>query len=360
MQIAQTADVALLFIALPSFKESEGYDRADLDLTRQQVALIKAVTRVQKNTVVILNNGAPVAMSEWIDDTAAVLEAWMMGQAGGGAIADVLFGTGQPVRQAGRDLPAQAERHAGLSQLPRRERRSALRRGPVHRLSLLRCQAGAGAVPLWLWPQLHHLCLQQPQALGHRFKDVDGLTVSVDVTNTGPVAGKEIVQVYVHDRKSRLVRPAKELKGFAKVELQPGETKTVTVQLDFRAFAYYHPGYHRWITESGEFDILIGASSADIRCTATVTLQSTLELPSLLNPQSTVRDWLDDACGKPVFAPMFAQMTAQWGTMLGDDAESANGIGMDLTGFMMDMPLLNLLEFQENVLPTSASECETC
>ena len=116
------------------------------------------------------------------------------------------------------------------------------------------------------------------------------MTVSVDVTNTGAVAGKEIVQVYVHDRKSGLVRPPKELKGFAKVELQPGETKTVTIALDFRAFAFYHPGYEQWITEDGEFDILIGASAADIRCTGDVTLHSTLELPCLLNRESTVRE----------------------------------------------------------------------
>ncbi len=106
-----------------------------------------------------------------------------------------------------------------------------------------------------------------PRVSAKNFKDVDGLTVSVDVTNTGKMAGKEIVQVYVHDQKSGLVRPPKELKGFAKVELQPGETSTVSIELDFRAFAYYHPEYKQWITEDGEFDILIGASSADIRCT---------------------------------------------------------------------------------------------
>jgi beta-glucosidase len=97
------------------------------------------------------------------------------------------------------------------------------------------------------------------------FKDTDGLTVTVDVTNTGKLAGKETVQVYVHDQKSDLIRPVKELKGFAKVELQPGETKTVSIHLDFRAFAYYHPEHKQWITEDGDFDILIGASSADIR-----------------------------------------------------------------------------------------------
>ncbi len=125
---AQTADVALLYIALPAFKESEGYDRPDLDLTGQQVALIKAVAKVQPNTVVILNNGAPVAMSEWIDDVAAVLEAWMMGQAGGAAIADVLFGRVNPSGKLAETFPLKASRHPGPHQLAGRQRRSALRR----------------------------------------------------------------------------------------------------------------------------------------------------------------------------------------------------------------------------------------
>ena len=105
VDLAQSADVALLYIALPSFKESEGYDRPDLDLTEQQIALIKAVAKVQPNTVVILNNGAPVAMSAWIDDVAAVLEAWMMGQAGGGAIADILFGKVNPSGKLAETFP---------------------------------------------------------------------------------------------------------------------------------------------------------------------------------------------------------------------------------------------------------------
>src|SRR6185503_10743768 len=117
-----------------------------------------------------------------------------------------------------------------------------------------------------------------PEVSTETFKASDGLTVRVDVTNTGKFAGKETVQVYVHDQKSGLVRPEKELKGFAKVELQPGETKSVSIPLDFRAFAYYHPEYKQWITEDGEFDILIASSAADIRETLKVTLESSLSL----------------------------------------------------------------------------------
>jgi beta-glucosidase len=114
---------------------------------------------------------------------------------------------------------------------------------------------------------------------------------------TRAVAGKEIVQVYVHDQQSGLVRPEKELKGFAKVELQPGETKTVSIPLDFRAFAYYHPEHKQWITEDGDFDILIAASAADIRHTLTVTLESTLSLPCILDRESTIREWMADPRG---------------------------------------------------------------
>jgi beta-glucosidase len=177
----------------------------------------------------------------------------------------------------------------------------------------------------------------------------------VAVTNTGKAAGKEIVQVYVHDRKSSLVRPAKELKGFAKVELQPGETKTVSISLDYRSFAFYHPAYKLWITEDGEFDLLIGASSADIRFTETVMLKSTLKLPSILNRNSTVREWQMDPCGKTVFEPVFEKLKAQMAAMFGENENGTNATGMNLMDFMLEMPPLNLLEFHESSLPMSAS-----
>ncbi len=187
------------------------------------------------------------------------------------------------------------------------------------------------------------------------FKDVDGLSVSVDVTNTGKYAGKEIVQVYIHDHKSRLVRPRKELKGFAKVELQPGETKTVTIPLDFRSFAYYDPAYKQWVTEDGVFDILIGASSADIRFKATVTLKSTLELPSLLQRESTVNEWLNDPCGKVVFEPFYQMMTGHVKKIFGDDNGEGDEAAIQLQG-MAEMPLLSILQFQEDDLPMPADE----
>jgi len=178
----------------------------------------------------------------------------------------------------------------------------------------------------------------------------------VDVTNTGTIAGQEVVQIYVHDHEAGLVRPPKELKGFAKVALQPGETKTVSIPLDFRAFAFYHPGHKQWITEDGAFDILIGASAADIRCTQTVTLQSTLDLPSLLDSESTMREWLADRRGKVILEPLLQQLMGHMGAAMGSDESEEAAIGMDIASFMMDLPLLSVLHFQESLLSQSPEE----
>jgi len=354
VQSARSADVALLYIALPESKESEGYDRPDIDLTPQQVALIKAVTAVQPRTVVILNNGAPVAMGDWIGGAAAVLEAWMMGQAGGGAIADVLYGRVNPSGKLAETFPLRLADTPAYLNFPGENGEVRYGEG----LFIGYRYYDARQIPVQ-FPFGHGLSYTafaygNPKVSTTSFRDVDGVTVSVDVTNTGKVAGKEIVQVYVHDHKSGLVRPPKELKAFAKVALKPGETKTVSLHLDFHAFAYYHPAYRQWITEDGEFDLLIGASSADIRCTQTVTLKSTLKLPSLLDRESTLRDWLEDPRGRQVFEPLFQQISAQMQATFG--GEGSEGIGMEVLGFLMDMPLLDVLEFQGNALPAAPEE----
>jgi beta-glucosidase len=349
--LAQSADVALLYIALPASKESEGYDRTDLDLTVQQVALIQAVAKAQPKTVVVLNNGAPVVMSAWIDAVPAVLEGWMMGQAGGGALADILFGKVNPCGKLAETFPLK------------------LCDTPTH----LNWPGGAGKVQYGeglfigyryydakelpvLFPFGHGLsyttfAYSNAQVSATTFRDVDGLTVTVDVTNTGHMAGKEIVQVYVHDRAWGLVRPEKELKGFAKVALQPGETKSVAIKLDFRAFAYYHPEYKQWITEDGDFDILIASSAAHIRHTVAVMLESTLNLPCILDRESTIREWMADPRGKVAFGPFYAQMEEQSRKMFGGGDGDENTIGMDFMDMMGDMPLLSVLMWQQSALP---------
>ena len=350
---ARAADVALLFIALPAFIESEGYDRSDLGLTPQQVTLIQAVCAAQPNAVVVLNNGSALTMGEWLDGPAAVLEAWMMGQAGGGAIADVLFGKVNPSGRLAETFPRKLADTPAYLNFPGGAGQVRYGEGIFIGYRYYDAKEMPVLFPFGYGLSYTTFAYSNPRLSAEVFDDVEGVSVMVDVTNAGTVAGKEVVQVYVHDRQSKLVRPPKELKGFAKVELQPGETKTVTIPLDFRAFAYYHPSYRRWITEDGEFDILIGASAADIRCTLTATLRSTVKLPCILNRESTVREWLEDPAGRAAFEPMYQQIRAQTAAMFGGGDESG-GLGMDPTGFMMEMPLLNLLQFQEGSLPMPA------
>lgn len=350
VQLAQSADIALLYIALPTFKESEGYDRTDLDLTGHQIALIRAVAAVQPATVVILNNGAPVVMDAWIDDVAAVLEGYMMGQAGGGAIADILSGHVNPSGKLAETFPRRLEDTPAHLNWPGDA--GEVRYG--ERLFIGYRYYDKKQMPV-LFPFGHGLsyttfAYSNPTVSAETVVDHDGVTVTVDVTNTGAVAGKEVVQLYVRDHEAGMVRPEKELKGFAKVSLQPGETKSVAIPLDFRSFAYYHPEYGQWITEDGEFDLLIGSSSADIRHTLTIKLHSTLDLPCILDNESTVREWLADPRGKQLLQPLVTEMTARAQALFGGDEQDRyatdGAIGMDVMEMFFDMPLVSVLMFQ--------------
>lgn len=355
---ARSADVALIYAALPGFKESEGYDRADLDLTNQQVALIQAVAQAQPQTVVILNNGAPVAMSAWIGNVAAVIEAWMMGQAGGGAIADILFGKVNPSGKLAETFPLKLSDTPAHINWPGGNGQVRYGEGIFIGYHYYEAKEMPVLFPFGYGLSYTTFVYNNPKVSAVTFKDIDWLTVSVDVTNTGSMAGKEIIQVYVHDHKSGLVRPSKELKGFAKVELQPGETKTVSIPLDFRAFAYYHPGYKQWITENGEFDILIGASSADICCVQTVILQTTLDLPCILNRESTVRAWLDDPRGKRVFEPVFEKIKA--GARQIYNMRESDRSELEIMNLIWDAPLSNILRrFYTSTPPTSPDDVLT-
>ena len=351
---AQAAEVALLYIALPTYKESEGYDRADLELTAQQVALIQAVTAAQPKSVVILNNGSAITMSAWLNGPAAVLEAWMMGQAGGGAIADVLFGVVNPSGKLAETFPLRLEDTPAYLNFP--GELDVVRYGEGLFIGYRYYDARRQPVlfPFGYGLSYTSFAYSNLRLSSPAFHDVDGLTVSVDVTNTGSVTGKEIVQVYVHDQKASLVRPVKELKGFAKVELEPGETKTVSVALDFRAFAFYHTGYGQWISEDGDFDILVGASCADIRCSASAALQSTLNLPSILHRNSTFGDWMSDPRGKAIFGPVYQQIMQPIAAVLGraEDGE----ISVETNAYLMSLPLVDVLEFPGLPLEKSPGE----
>ena len=350
--LALNANVALLFIALPTFKESEGYDRTDMQLTDQQINLIRAVSQAQPNTVVILNNGSPVTMTPWIDGVAAVLESYMMGQAGGAAIADILLGKVNPCGKLAETFPLRLEDTPAYLNWPGDAGSVTYGEGMYIGYRYYDARNMPVAFPFGFGLSYTTFEYKNPSLAKTTFKDIDGVKVSVDVTNTGSLAGKEIVQVYVHDHQSTLHRPQKELKGFAKLELKPGETKRVTIPLDFRAFTFYHPEHKQWITEEGKFDILIGASATDIRHTLTATLESTLNLPCILDNESTLNEWMSDRHGRQVLEPLYEMMVAELRQRFtGQDAsqqsaEVGAAMGMnDVMDMMVDMPLVSILHW---------------
>ena len=351
VSIAQTAEAAILYIALPASKESEGYDRPDLMLTDQQIALIQAVSKVQPKVIVVLNSGSAISVQPWIDDVNAVLLGWMMGQAGGGAIADILLGHVNPSGKLAETFPVKLEDTPAFINFP----------GGAGEV-----RYGEGLYVGYRYYDVKKIPVQYPFGYGmsytsfvysnlqvpETFTDVEGLALKLDVTNTGKMAGKETIQVYVHDCQASLDRPFKELKGFAKVDLEPGETKTVSIPLDFRAFAFFHPSYRQWVTEDGDFEFLVGASAEDIRLSARSTMTSTLELPCILDEESTIREWLDDPRGKEIIRPVMEQIQSQFQEVLGGE----DSAGMNFTGMFMDMPLMGILMFQQNALPMPVEE----
>ena len=278
----------------------------------------------------------------------------MAGQAGGGAIADLLFGVVNPSGKLAESFPLRLVDTPAALNYPGEN--GQVRYGEGLFIGYRFYDARQEEV---LFPFGHGLsyttfAYSHPSVSATPFRDIDGVTVSIDVTNTGSLAGSETVQIYVHDRHCSLTRPVKELKGFSKVFLQPGESRRLSIELDFRAFAFYHPGHQRWVAEAGEFELRIGASAADIRATVTVLLQTTQELPSLLHAESTVREWLADPRGQTVAASLIHQITEQMGAAFNGGGEEDAGIGMDVAGFLQDMPLASILGFQEELLPAPA------
>lgn len=337
LTIAKSADVSLLFIALPASIESEGYDRAHLQLTEQQVALIKAVATVSAKTVVILNNGSAIDMRAWIDDVDAVLEAWLPGQAGAGAIVDILYGDVNPSGKLGETFPLKIEDTPSYLSFP--GERDEVRYGEGIFVGYRGYEATRSDVLFPFGYGLSYTTFEYSnlQVSASEFIIDDTLDVSLDVTNTGSVAGKEIVQLYIRDLQSRLPRPYKELKAFVKVALDAGETKTLTLTLDDRAFSYYDPAYSQWLAEVGDFEILVGSSSADIHLTQKITLTQGTAVPSILHVNSPLYEWMEDPRGAELVRPILVGV-------FGDDESEA--LGVNMTEFFKDLPLTKLLAFQ--------------
>jgi len=291
VEVAKTVDVCVLFVGLPPAYESEGYDRTHMRLPDGQNKLIEKVAAVNPNVVIVLHNGSPVEMP-WLDKVSSVLEAYLGGQAGGGAVADILFGAVNPCGKLAESLPKK------LSDNPSYLYYYGERDVTEYREGIFVGYRYYDAKEMEvLFPFGHGLSYTEYEYKNLRLsaasiKDTDTLTVKVDIKNKGATAGKEIVQLYVGQKQKddRLIRANKELKDFAKVELAAKETKTVTFTLDKSAFAYYNTEISDWHVLSAEYEIKVGRSSRDIVLTAEVDVESTVHIPMKAGVNTTIRD----------------------------------------------------------------------
>jgi beta-glucosidase len=283
LAVAQEADVVVVCTGLSDLFEVEGLDRQHMRLPASHNALIEALAAAHPRVVVVLSNGSPVEMP-WEPQVQAILEGYLGGQAGAGAIADIVYGDVNPSGKLGETFPLRLEDNPFHVYFPG---------GPdtvEYRESIYvgyRYFDTAGKPVLYPFGHgLSYTCFEYHdlQVSPSVVPESGKIAVSLRVKNTGKRAGQEIVQLYVRDREASIFRPAKELKGFEKVALEPGEEKQVRFELDHRAFAFYHTGVKDWQVEAGAFEILVGASSADIRLRAEVQVEAGPLAPLPLSP----------------------------------------------------------------------------
>lgn len=343
---AKKAKVAVIFAGLPDSYESEGYDRTHMRMPACQNALIEAVAAANPNTVVVLHNGSPVEMP-WIGKVKAVLEAYLGGQAVGAATVQVLFGDVNPSGHLAETFPRKLSDNpsylfyggekndtdyregifVGYRYYDRKEMDVLFPFG--HGLSYTKFDY----TDLWL--------------SSSEINDDETVTATVTVKNVGNRTGKTVVQLYVSDVESTPIRPVRELKGFEKVELRPGEVKQVTFTLDKRAFAYWNQEIHDWHVETGLFNIEIGQSSRDICLTESLKVNSTVALPRKYTMDSIVMDILEDpeAAGamKPLIEAIGQTLHPQTD---GEPTAASEAITDEMNLAMLKyMPLRGILSF---------------
>ena len=314
VRTAADAEVVVLFLGLPPSYESEGYDREHMDLPAHQIEVLHAVADANPRVVVVLSNGSVVTVAPWQDRARAVLEGWLLGQAGGAATADLLLGVAAPAGRLAETVPVRFEDNPTIGAFPG---------------ELGHVRYGEGLLIGYRWYDTRRMPVAYP--FGHGlsyttfgYRDLaiviraDGeepeVEVTLTVTNTGERAGRETVQLYVTDPVASVFRPEQELRAFAQVTLDPGESAPVTLTLGTRAFAFWHQAGGRWVVEGGEYGLRVGASSRDIRLAGTLVLAGQ-DFVAPLAADSTTNAWLRhpsagpwllDQLGEGLFPAMIA------------------------------------------------------
>ena len=262
VRLAKKSDVAVLWLGLDEGSEAEGIDREHMRMPENQVRLLEAVAKVNPNVIVVLSCGSPIEMP-WTDSAKAILHGYLGGQAGATAVTNLLTGKANPSGKLSESYPLSLEDTPAYNYFPGREASIEYREGLY--IGYRYYDTAAIAVK---YPFGYGLSYTTFEYSDLRY---DSEKATFKIKNTGKIAGIEVAQLYVSAKTGGVFRPAKELKGFARVSLEPGESTEVTLTLDERAFSYWNFEKSGWVIESGDYEIMIGASSRDIRLRTTVT-----------------------------------------------------------------------------------------
>ncbi|MFC3996759.1 family 78 glycoside hydrolase catalytic domain [Nocardiopsis sediminis] len=335
VEAARAADVAVVFAGVHEADQSEGFDRTDIDLPAPHVALIRAVAAVARRTVVVLMNGGVVSLEPWHDEADAIVEGWALGQAVGGALADVLTGAVSPSGRLAESVPLRLADTPSYLTFPGEN--EVVRYGEGVFVGYRHYTTVGRAVR---YPFGHGLAYTSfaYESLEARATGADTATVTATVRNTGERAGAEVVQIYIAPAPSRVRRPVRELAGFAKVHLEPGATATVEIPLGRRAFAHWDTTGDRWWVEPGTYTVELGRSSEDIVDTRAVDLGGDEEAPAPLAPDSTVKDWF----GHPVVGPALMEAMLAGAT---DEQLAAAENNADMLKMVESMPMDQFARF---------------
>lgn len=299
---AREAQAAVIFAGLPDAFESEGFDRAHMKMPDCQNELIRRVAAVQPNTVVVLHNGSPVEMP-WADQVKGIVEAYLGGQAVGAAIVDILFGKVNPSGKLPETFPYKLEDNPSYLYYGGEKDRVEYREGIFVGYRYYDKKHMDVRFPFGHGLSFTTFAYDAPKISAKRIRDTETVTIRVDVTNTGSRPGKEVVQLYVAPPKGDVIRPVRELKGFEKVELAPGETKMVSFTLDGRAFSYWNTQIHDWHVESGTYRLQVGQSSRRIVLEESVYVESSVHLPVHYTLDTTFGDLQKDPEAMELLAP---------------------------------------------------------
>ena len=292
LRVVGGADVVVAYLGLPATAESEGFDRTHIELPAAQTDLLARLAGAGAPVVVVLANGSAVRTAPWEQHAAAVLECWLGGQAVGGAIADVLTGAADPGGRLAETIPLRLEDTPSYLNFPGEEGR--VRYGEGVFVGYRGFDAAGREVAYPFGHGVSYTTFAYDD-LAVRVSGTD-VTVEVTVTNTGERTGREVAQLYVGDPEAAVARPPRELKGFTAMELGPGEQRRLTFRLNARDLSYWSSAERGWLLEGGEFTIEVGASSRDIRQSATVTVGTPRPRPPL-SARSSLEEWLADPDG---------------------------------------------------------------